>query len=85
MMSSPRYIWWFAKISRLFTGVSDEEMGHFAGAGEKEASEKNWKAVINWDDASRDTSVRIVRRLLFIYTRISPNDVLALPFRCSVC
>ena len=45
----------FTRIFLMWRGVSDEEMMSFAGSGEKEAMEKNWKTAIGFQEGSRDT------------------------------
>lgn len=40
----------FTRIFLMWRGVSEEEMSLFGGAGEKEALEKDWKAVLGIED-----------------------------------
>jgi hypothetical protein len=48
-------IW--TRIFLMWRGVGDDEMEHFASAGEKEASLKDWKSHINYLEASSDSEL----------------------------
>jgi len=37
-----------------YRGISDDELSAFAGAGAKEASSHDWKAMVGWTEQSRD-------------------------------
>jgi hypothetical protein len=37
--------------------VSEDDMGLFAGAGEKEANAMNWREVVGWSENSKDPSL----------------------------
>jgi hypothetical protein len=50
----------WTRLFLLFKGVSDEEMDDYAGSGEKEAMQYNWKDIVGWTEHCRDqTMVRI--------------------------
>ncbi|KAF5314289.1 hypothetical protein D9619_011981 [Psilocybe cf. subviscida] len=42
------------RLFLIFRGISDNEMGMFAGAGEKEATAHNWRGVVGWTEHSKD-------------------------------
>lgn len=44
----------FTRLFMLFRGLSDEDVGIFAGAGEKEANSANWREVVGWTEESKD-------------------------------
>jgi len=44
----------FTRLFLLFRGVSEEEMGNFITAGEKEANGYNWREVTEWSEFSKD-------------------------------
>lgn len=44
----------FTRLFLMWRGVTDDELGHFAGAGEKEANMFNWREVIDWSEHSKD-------------------------------
>lgn len=46
----------FTRLFLMFRGVSDDDLGLFAGAGEKEANQVNWREIIGWSELSKDTS-----------------------------
>ncbi|EIN07328.1 hypothetical protein PUNSTDRAFT_127081 [Punctularia strigosozonata HHB-11173 SS5] len=46
----------FTRLFLIWRGVSEEEMGDFAGAGEKEANQFNWREAVNWSELSKDQS-----------------------------
>jgi hypothetical protein len=46
----------FTRLFFLFRGVSEEDMGNFITAGEKEANQYNWREVIGWSEFSKDLS-----------------------------
>lgn len=45
----------FTRLFLMFRGVSDDELGLFAGAGEKEANMMNWREIVGWSELSKDT------------------------------
>ncbi|KAK7054844.1 hypothetical protein VNI00_003307 [Paramarasmius palmivorus] len=44
----------FTRLFMLFRGLTDEEVGIFDGAGEKEANSYNWREVVGWTEESKD-------------------------------
>ncbi|CAL1704547.1 unnamed protein product [Somion occarium] len=51
----------FTRLFMMFRGVPDEEMADFAGAGEKEAIQFNWREHIGWSEMSKDpTQFRVL-------------------------
>jgi hypothetical protein len=44
----------FTRLFLIFRGLSDDELGLFAGAGEKEANNVNWREVVCWSELSKD-------------------------------
>lgn len=44
----------FTRIFFLFRGVSEDDMGIFSSAGEKEANQFNWREVVGWSELSKD-------------------------------
>lgn len=44
----------FTRLFLIFRGLSDDEVGMFAGAGEKEANTVNWREVVGWSENSKD-------------------------------
>ncbi|KAH6918529.1 hypothetical protein BKA70DRAFT_1247452 [Coprinopsis sp. MPI-PUGE-AT-0042] len=47
----------FTRIFLIFRGVSEDEMGNFASAGEKEANTYNWREAIGWSEDSKDPTM----------------------------
>lgn len=47
----------FTRIFLIFRGLSDDDVGMFAGAGEKEANTVNWRQVVGWDENSKDPTL----------------------------
>ena len=45
-------IW--TRIFLMFRGLSDEDMGDFASAGEKEANAQNWREIVGYSEHSKD-------------------------------
>jgi hypothetical protein len=45
----------FTRLFLIFRGLSDDDVGIFAGAGEKEANSVNWRDVVGWSEHSKDT------------------------------
>jgi hypothetical protein len=45
----------FTRLFLIFRGLSDDDAGMFAGAGEKEANTVNWREVVGWSENSKDT------------------------------
>jgi hypothetical protein len=51
----------FTRIFLMFRGISDDELGMFADAGEKEANSVNWRERVGWSEMSKDpTQFRIL-------------------------
>ena len=44
----------FTRLFLIFRGLNDDEVGMFAGAGEKEANAHNWREVVGWTEHSKD-------------------------------
>ncbi|KDQ60938.1 hypothetical protein JAAARDRAFT_31933 [Jaapia argillacea MUCL 33604] len=44
----------FTRLFLMFRGLSDDELGNFAGAGEKEANGMNWAEMVSFSEMSRD-------------------------------
>ncbi|KAF8163342.1 hypothetical protein B0H34DRAFT_695070 [Crassisporium funariophilum] len=44
----------FTRIFLIFRGLTDDEVGIFAGAGEKEANAYNWREIVGWSEHSKD-------------------------------
>lgn len=47
----------FTRLFLIFRGISDDDLGLFAGAGEKEANSMNWREAVGWSENSKDTSI----------------------------
>lgn len=47
----------FTRLFLIFRGLTDDEVGIFAGAGEKEANSANWREIIGWSEDSKDTTM----------------------------
>ncbi|KIY72170.1 hypothetical protein CYLTODRAFT_344506 [Cylindrobasidium torrendii FP15055 ss-10] len=47
----------FLRLFLIFRGMSDDDVGIFAGAGEKEANAVNWREVVNWTEESKDNTM----------------------------
>lgn len=47
----------FTRLFLIFRGISDDDLGLFAGAGEKEANTYNWRETVGWSENSKDTSM----------------------------
>jgi hypothetical protein len=47
----------FTRLFLIFRGLSDDDVGVFAGAGEKEANQVNWREIVGWTEASKDTTL----------------------------
>jgi len=45
------------RLFLCFRGLSDDDMGIFSGAGEKEANTVNWREVVGWSENSKDTTL----------------------------
>ena len=51
----------FTRLFLMFRGVTDDELNMFAGAGEKEANQVNWRERIGWSELSKDpTQFRVL-------------------------
>ncbi|OCH94944.1 hypothetical protein OBBRIDRAFT_746359 [Obba rivulosa] len=46
----------FTRLFLMFRGISDDDLGLFAGAGEKEANAVNWREVVGWSELSKDAT-----------------------------
>lgn len=44
----------FNRLFLLFKGVSDEELAEFAGSGEKEANQFDWRDTVGFNEAIKD-------------------------------
>lgn len=44
----------FTRLFLLFRGVSEDDMGAYATAGEKEANNHNWRETVGWSEDSKD-------------------------------
>ena len=47
----------FTRLFLMFRGVTDDELGLFSGAGEKEANAMNWREVVGWSEMSKDQTI----------------------------
>ncbi|KAJ3732211.1 hypothetical protein DFJ43DRAFT_1074272 [Lentinula guzmanii] len=47
----------FTRLFLIFRGLNDDEVGIFAGAGEKEANTVNWREVVAWSEESKDPTM----------------------------
>ncbi|TFK42538.1 hypothetical protein BDQ12DRAFT_757472 [Crucibulum laeve] len=47
----------FTRLFLIFRGLNDEEVGIFAGAGEKEANAANWREIVGWSEDSKDPTM----------------------------
>ncbi|KAJ7581438.1 hypothetical protein C8J56DRAFT_960051 [Mycena floridula] len=47
----------FTRLFLIFRGLNDDEVGIFAGAGEKEANTVNWREVTGWAEESKDATL----------------------------
>ncbi|KAI0054132.1 hypothetical protein FA95DRAFT_1551939 [Auriscalpium vulgare] len=47
----------FTRLFLIFRGVTEDDMGIFAGAGEKEANSANWREVVGWSENSKDPTM----------------------------
>ncbi|TDL24769.1 hypothetical protein BD410DRAFT_785474 [Rickenella mellea] len=57
-------IW--TRIFLMFRGISDEEMGDFIDSGEKEANHYNWRELVGWTEASKDSAhFRVLETSIF--------------------
>ncbi len=51
----------FTRLFLMFRGITDDELGNFADAGEKEANSVNWRERVGWSEMSKDpTQFRIL-------------------------
>lgn len=46
----------FTRLFMMFRGISDDELGLFVDAGEKEANSVNWRERVGWSELSKDPS-----------------------------
>lgn len=47
----------FTRLFLIFRGLSDDDVGNFAGAGEKEANQVNWREIVGWSENSKDMTL----------------------------
>lgn len=47
----------FLRLFLIFRGLSDDDVGIFAGAGEKEANTVNWREIVGWSEESKDSTM----------------------------
>jgi len=47
----------FTRLFLIFRGISDDDLGLFAGAGEKEANSMNWRETVGWSENSKETTL----------------------------
>jgi len=47
----------FTRLFLIFRGLSDDDVGVFAGAGEKEANQVNWREIVGWSENSKDMTL----------------------------
>ncbi|KAG5645236.1 hypothetical protein DXG03_006653 [Asterophora parasitica] len=47
----------FTRLFLIFRGLSDDDIGMFSGAGEKEANAVNWREVVGWQEDSKDPAL----------------------------
>lgn len=47
----------FTRLFLIFRGLSDDDVGIFAGAGEKEANAVNWREIVGWSEESKDPTM----------------------------
>ncbi|GBE81935.1 hypothetical protein BKA93DRAFT_903120 [Sparassis latifolia] len=59
----------FTRLFLMWRGITDDELGIFAGAGEKEANVCNWREVVNWTENCKDaTQFRILETSILEFT-----------------
>lgn len=46
----------FTRLFLMFRGLTDDELSMFAGAGEKEANQVNWRDRVGWSELSKDST-----------------------------
>lgn len=47
----------FTRLFLIFRGISDDDLGLFAGAGEKEANSMSWRETVGWSENAKDTTI----------------------------
>ncbi|KAK0450926.1 hypothetical protein EV421DRAFT_1888716 [Armillaria borealis] len=47
----------FLRLFLIWRGLSDDDVGIFAGAGEKEANTVNWRQIVGWTEESKDSTM----------------------------
>ncbi|KAG5728012.1 hypothetical protein E4T56_gene19379 [Termitomyces sp. T112] len=47
----------FTRLFLIFRGLTDDEVGAFAGATEKEANAVNWREIVDWQEDSKDPTL----------------------------
>ena len=45
----------WTRIFLMFRGIPDDELNSFAEAGEKEALQCNWRDIVGWNEAMKDS------------------------------
>lgn len=51
----------FTRLFLMFRGLSEDDMGNFAGAGEKEANQVNYRELVGWSELAKDpTQFRVL-------------------------
>lgn len=47
----------FTRLFLIFRGLTDDEIGIFSSAGEKEANGVNWREIVGWSEDSKDPAL----------------------------
>lgn len=47
----------FTRLFLIYRGLTDDELGMFSAAGEKEANAVNWREIVGWLEDSKDPSL----------------------------
>jgi len=47
----------FTRLFLIYRGLSDDEVGMFSSAGEKEANAVNWREIVGWTEDSKDPAL----------------------------
>lgn len=47
----------FTRLFLIYRGLNDDEVGIFAGAGEKEANTVNWREIVGWSEDSKEPTM----------------------------
>lgn len=56
----------FTRLFFLFRGVSEDDMGLFSNAGEKEANQYNWREIVGWSELSKDPNYFRILEMSFL-------------------